>query len=162
MSPYWVQVDGVARMAIVPCPRGGDRLEDELREMRRAGIDVLVSMLTRAEESLLGLGDEGARAGEIGLEFVSFPVPDGDVPEDRRRFLSFLEGLQGKLDEGKKIGVHCRACVGRSAVVLASLLVMRGVQLSKAFELISVARGYAVPATEEQARWVREFAEQFR
>ena len=44
------------RLAILPRPRSGDWLEDEIRSLRGQGIDVLVSLLTPDETAELGLG----------------------------------------------------------------------------------------------------------
>ena len=38
MKPYWVDTGNPLRLAIVPRPRGGDWLEDELDQMKRAGV----------------------------------------------------------------------------------------------------------------------------
>ena len=45
-------VDGPwpGRLAIVPRPRGGDWLEDEVRAWREAGVDIVVSALEADEE----------------------------------------------------------------------------------------------------------------
>jgi hypothetical protein len=58
MKPYWVETGNQLRVAIVPRPRGGDWLEDELDQMKRAGVDVLVSMLQVDEAAELGLSSE--------------------------------------------------------------------------------------------------------
>jgi hypothetical protein len=49
MNPFWVDTDNQIRLAIVPRPRGGDWLEDEVAHIKRAGVDVLVSMLQADE-----------------------------------------------------------------------------------------------------------------
>jgi hypothetical protein len=54
MKPFWVETGNQLRLAIVPRPRGGDWLEDELDQMKRAGVDVLVSMLQVDEAAELG------------------------------------------------------------------------------------------------------------
>jgi hypothetical protein len=46
------------RLAILPRPRGGDWLEDEVRGRRAAGVDVIVSLLTSDEVTNLDLAQE--------------------------------------------------------------------------------------------------------
>jgi hypothetical protein len=42
---FWIDGAWQGRLAIVPRPRGGDWLEDEIADWRDAGIDVVVSFL---------------------------------------------------------------------------------------------------------------------
>jgi hypothetical protein len=58
MNPFWVDTGNHLRLAIVPRPRGGDLLEDEVGHIKRAGADVLVSMLQTDEAAELGLSTE--------------------------------------------------------------------------------------------------------
>jgi protein-tyrosine phosphatase len=67
--------------------------------------------------------------------------------------------LANLLKEGRGVVVHCRQGVGRSALIAACVLVLSGVSVNKAFELIENARGCSVPDTEEQRKWVVQFAE---
>jgi protein-tyrosine phosphatase len=69
--------------------------------------------------------------------------------------------LESKLAEGKKVAVHCRQGVGRSALLAACLLVGSGLDAEEAFERIRVSRGCAVPDTAEQRAWVAKFAREY-
>src|SRR6266567_4478713 len=88
-QPYWI----TSQLAIVPRPRGGDWLSDEMLALRQAGIDVVVSMLQEEEARELGLDREASSAQEKGLQFINFPVPDRGVPLDTSSFIEFLEEL---------------------------------------------------------------------
>jgi hypothetical protein len=59
MKPFWIESGNQLRLAIVSRPREGDWLDDETILMKKAGIDVLVSMLQRNEE------DEGSHLATI-------------------------------------------------------------------------------------------------
>jgi hypothetical protein len=48
---YWVEGPWSGRLAIMPRPRGGDWLEEEIQSWRRSGIDVVVSLLIVGAES---------------------------------------------------------------------------------------------------------------
>jgi hypothetical protein len=73
---YMIPACPYGRLAIMPRPRAGDWLEDEVGSWRRAGLDVVVSMLQQDEVAELGLGDESRLCAKAGLHFVDFPVPD--------------------------------------------------------------------------------------
>jgi len=48
---YWIDGTWPGRLAIMPRPRGGDWLEDELRDCRRQGVVTLVSLLTEEQRA---------------------------------------------------------------------------------------------------------------
>ncbi len=162
MTPFWVELDAGRRVAIVPRPRGGDWLEDELRAMKQAGVDVLVSMLTPEEQSELGLNEEAELCGKIGLEFRSFPINDREAPASAAETRHAVSELRKELHAGRSIATHCRASIGRSSVLLACLLVDEGWSVERAFEQLSSARGTRVPDTAEQVQWVGRYAEMSR
>jgi hypothetical protein len=60
---YWIPGSWPGRLGIVPRPRGGDWLEDEIRAWRDAGLDVAVSLLTPDEAAELGLECEEEQCG---------------------------------------------------------------------------------------------------
>jgi protein-tyrosine phosphatase len=150
--PYWI----TPQLAIIPRPEGEDSLADEIQALREAGIDVVVSMLENRETVELGLQKERRVVEHAGMVFVSFPVPDHSVPKSTESFLNFLSHLEQHLADGRRIGVHCRACIGRSGVVAASLLVRSGIPVEEAWTTIAVARQYPVPDTAQQADWVSQ------
>src|SRR5439155_21377586 len=121
---------------------------------RRSGIDTVVSLLTTDEVADLGLADEAACCHEHGIEFVSFPIPDRGVPASPRQMSELVGRIAGKLAEGRNVGVHCRQGIGRSALLIACVLIAGGSTPEAAFERIAAARGLPVPDTDEQRRWV--------
>ncbi|HEY2292373.1 MAG TPA: hypothetical protein VGM86_16880 [Thermoanaerobaculia bacterium] len=66
---YWVSGPWPGRLGVVPRPRGGDWLADEVRSWKASQIDVVVSLLTREEAAELDLLAEEALAREEGLEY---------------------------------------------------------------------------------------------
>jgi len=93
------------------------------------------------------------------MEFVSFPVPDREVPSSRPEASALAHLLVSRVSQGKTAAVHCRAGIGRSSVIAACALVCLGTSPDCAFEMIARARGVEVPDTEEQRAWVRAFAD---
>ncbi|HEV3263815.1 MAG TPA: dual specificity protein phosphatase family protein [Gemmataceae bacterium] len=156
---YWINGPWRGRMAIVPRPRGGDWLEDELRSLRLAGIEVLVSLLTDPEIMEWQLDREQVLCEVNGLEYLALPISDRGVPQADESFRSVLRRLEKALTNGKNIAMHCRAGIGRSALLAACLLVLSGVDSEAAFRRIGEARGCLVPDTTEQREWVAKFGQ---
>lgn len=161
MLPYWIKAQGV-RLAIVPRPRGHDWLADDLSLLRRAGVDVIVSALTPTESEELGLADEAERCRDSGIQFISFPVEDRMVPVSESEFNDLLESIDEFLHKGSAVGVHCRAGIGRSSIITASVLFRNGYSVHSAFRAIEEARGYPVPDTPEQRTWVEHFTNRYK
>ena len=155
---YWMEGPWRGRLAILPRPRGGDWLEDEIFDWHWYDIDMVVSLLTPDEIAEFDLQDEKEVCEAYGIEFVSFPIPDRGVPASRRSATDLVHKLDRALSDGKKIALHCRQGVGRSALVAACLLVASGAEPHRAFESISAARGCSVPDTPEQEQWVADYA----
>ena len=131
-------------------PRGGDWLEDEADGWRRAGLDVVVSLLENEEASQLQLVHERDAAESKGIHFISFPIPDRGLPPSLPAVLSLLRTIVGALEEGKSVAVHCRQGIGRSGLIAAGALMSSGIGADKAIEAVSTARGVTVPETPAQ------------
>jgi protein-tyrosine phosphatase len=157
---FWVEGNFPGRVAVVPRPRGGEWLEDEVAEWSRAGLNAIVSMLDADEIELFNLVKEADLSKANGILFFSFPVIDRGVPVSKSELLELLKKLKSLLAGGKNVGIHCRQSIGRAALLAASLMVLFGVEPDEAFRRLSEARGVDVPETEEQRIWVKRFAEE--
>jgi protein-tyrosine phosphatase len=155
---YWVDGPWPGRLALASRPRGGDWLEDEIASWRRAGIDVVVSLLTAKEECDLDLSNEAQQTQGRGMRFLSFPIPDREVPESDTKVAATLEKLDTDLSSGKNVVVHCRQGIGRTGLMAACLLVMKGLTPEGAVKSLSMARNMAVPETTVQRHWIDHFA----
>jgi protein-tyrosine phosphatase len=157
---FWIKGNPSAPLAVVLRPRGSDWLKDDLLGMKQGGIQTLVSLLEEDEAEMLGLEDEGLLAEQLGMQFLSYPIPDVHVPPDTASFRSFVAGLADRLRAGEDIGVHCRGSIGRSTVTAACALIHLGWQPRAALTAIGAARGLAVPDTEEQEEWILRYKAQ--
>ncbi|HTV82375.1 MAG TPA: hypothetical protein VME18_06975 [Acidobacteriaceae bacterium] len=156
-SIWWIEERRDPRLAIVARPRGMNWLEDDLARLRSAGIDLLVSLLCEDEAEELGLADEAATAERLGMRFISYPVPDRCTPGDEAGFRKLVCDLAGLVNEGHRVGAHCRGCIGRSTVLVASVLVQMGWDPGDALLRIEAARECPVPDTREQRAWILQF-----
>jgi protein-tyrosine phosphatase len=158
----WVEGDPQIKLAIVLKPRGDDWLKDDLVNIRRGGssaqeVDTLVSLLEPDEAIWLGLGDEKRLAEEAGMTFLSYPIRDVHVPENVHTFRVFVAGLAERLRAGERIGLHCRGSIGRAPTTAACTLVHLGWKAQDALDAIQEARGFPIPDTEEQLRWILSY-----
>ena len=156
---YWIEGPWQGKLAILPRPRGGDWLEDEVQGWRAAGVDVVVSLLTSDEVAELDLEQEGRLCEAHDIDFRSFPIVDRSVPASRKATLDFVKKLAKLLMEGKTIAIHCRQGIGRSALIAACLLVLSGILPDAAFLRVSEGRGCSVPETSEQQQWLMDFTQ---
>ena len=151
---YPVKAATPHRLAIIARPRGDDWLCDEIAALSREGINVLVSMLTPEEADELGLNGESAECTSAGMAFFNIPISDRSVPNERDEFLRHVDAITELVRQGRSVGIHCRASIGRSSLLAVSLLVRLGWGADKAFDAVESARGCAIPDTLEQRCWV--------
>jgi protein-tyrosine phosphatase len=118
---------------------------------------VIVSALTPTETEELGLLEEAECCHTNGIRFLSFPIEDRSVPSSSSSFSELLDSLKASLGEGKAVGVHCRAGIGRSSLIAAALLMQYGLSPEGAFLTVQEARGCPVPDTVEQRNWVERY-----
>jgi protein-tyrosine phosphatase len=155
---FWVAGPWRGQLGILPRPRGGDWLGDEAAAWRAAGIDMVVSLLEPEEEAQLVLEGEAAAAAANGTDFRGFPIPDRGVPASNESVAELADHIVEALDMGKNVAVHCRQGIGRSGMIVGGVLVAAGTDVPTALRTIKDSRGLDVPETEEQQRWLRDFA----
>ena len=159
---YWIELEPPARLGIAARPRSGDWLEDEISAWAAEGVDAVVTLLEPHETREFALEREAQLCLAAGIEFVSFPIPDRGAPHSTQATLALTEKIETWFDAGRSTLIHCRAGIGRSALIAACVLAVRGVQTDIAFEKISAARGLRVPDTDEQKLWVDAFNAAYR
>ncbi|MGJ4881680.1 MULTISPECIES: protein-tyrosine phosphatase family protein [unclassified Bradyrhizobium] len=152
-----IDLPTAGRLAIAARPRAEDWLAEDIAAWVGEGIAVVVSLLEPAEVHDLGLQREAALCQSHGMAFVSFPIPDRGLPESRSVALQLAHDLAARLTDGQTVLIHCRAGIGRSAVIAACVMIRLGIDGAEAFDRIAAARGVRVPDTEDQREWVRTF-----
>ncbi|HEY1679035.1 MAG TPA: dual specificity protein phosphatase family protein [Candidatus Sulfotelmatobacter sp.] len=158
---YWIDGPWPGKLAVAARPRGGDWLRDELETLKRAGVGAILSLLTPEEERDLDLREEAAESRRQGVKFISFPIPDRQVPSSEAKLGKTLEKLASLLSQETNVLVHCRQGIGRSGLVAACLLVKNGMSPGAALDAVSGARGIPVPETAEQREWIERYAPAF-
>ncbi|WP_315798504.1 hypothetical protein [Bradyrhizobium sp. SZCCHNRI3043] len=154
---HWIDLPIAGRLAIAARPRAEDWLADDIAAWVGEGIAVVVSLLEPVEIHDLGLQREAALCQSHGMAFLSFPVLDRGLPDSRSAAVRLAEGLAVRLTGGETVLIHCRAGIGRSAVIAACVMIRLGIHGAEAFDRIAAARGVRVPDTEDQREWGRAF-----
>ena len=155
---YWVDGPWPGRLALAARPRGGDWLEDELGAWRRAGVETVFSLLTREEEDDLDLRGERQAVKAQGMDFLSLPIGDRQVPGSAADLAAALKHADAKLAQGRNVVVHCRQGIGRTGLISAALLIGRGWDAERAVRQLSAVRRVPIPDTPEQRRWIDRYA----
>jgi protein-tyrosine phosphatase len=142
-------------IGIMPKPRGGIFLNDDIAELGRSGVRNIVSLLTPHEAKILELEKEQEHCEANGITYTSFPVTDFGIPGDTAAALNLVEKMFIQIKANRKVIVHCRGGIGRSSLIAGALLVREGLSAEKAFEAITAVRGVKVPETPSQAAWLK-------
>lgn len=150
---YTVQRAGAGTISTMGKPRSRQWLAGDMVALRELGVDILVSAMTHDERARWGLAHIEKAAIDAGLQFVEIPIPDRHVP-DREAIADTIAYLTGEYRAGRHIVFHCWAGIGRSSLLAASVLVTDGVAPEEAWDLLTEARGYRVPDTDEQRAWL--------
>ena len=164
-NTYWVEA---GRILAGEYPRDLD--EETSRAKLRAYLDAGVTFfLDLTEEGELSpyreLLDEAC--GGRAVVHRRMPIPDLGVPPSAAAMAEILDGIDGALDEGHTVYVHCWGGVGRTGTVVGCYLVRRGMSGEEALATIAWHwttmqkrhRRRRSPETDEQCEWVRQWAE---
>lgn len=154
---YWIDGLTNARLALMPRPRGGEWLAIDVAAWASAGLGCIVSLLEQQEVVELELGDEPALCAARQIEYLSFPIPDRGVPAAADSAAELVAQVCGRLSANIAVGVHCRAGIGRSALICGGVLCALGVPFADVFPRLSRARRISVPDTDAQAAWLEHF-----
>ncbi len=99
---YWMEGPWPGRLALMPRPRGGDWLEDEIRSWRNSGVDLVVSTLTKEEITELDLSREADLCRSNGMEFILFSIPDRGLPPSAQSTAEVLRSMEKNWLKGKR------------------------------------------------------------
>jgi protein-tyrosine phosphatase len=151
---YEVERIGSGLLSVMGRPRAGEWVTDEFRGLAQLGVTDLVSLLESHEARELGLENEEAFCADAEIEFYAFPIADRGLPSSAFDLSRLACSIYHRCAGGRHTAIHCRAGIGRSGLVGASVLLHCGFEVSEAFSAISKARGVSVPDTAEQSEWL--------
>ena len=122
---------------------------DDLRELKRQGIDVIISLSSGTPSREL--------LEELSLKHHHFPMSDMSAPEVGlvERFVGILEH---ELDQGQNVAVHCGAGLGRTGTLLACYFVNEGLSADEAIQRVRKHRPGSIES-HQQEEAVHRYAE---
>jgi ADP-ribosylglycohydrolase len=155
---YWV-IPGKLLAGKHPGGRNLKELERRLGPLLDAGFDGFLD-LTEPDEIATY---EGYLPDDVA--YVRMPVIDHGVPRDAAYMSEILAALNGLLDEGRRVYVHCRAGIGRTGTVVACHLIESGLEPGAALERLNELWQASdrsdtwpvIPETEEQRAFVHAY-----
>jgi protein-tyrosine phosphatase len=159
---YVIEGTDKAKLGVMARPRGGDWLDGDMSSVVEQGFDVVVSLLGDEEADEFELQEEESICTKRGLKFIRLPIRDRDVPVLDSNTLDAISYVVDTWVQGKAIVVHCRMAYGRAPMIAACLMIAQGRGTEETLKMISAARGFAVPETENQRAWIYQYEDLIR
>ena len=157
MRIYWINQLADGSLATMAAPNPAPALERDVGYWASEGVEVVVSLIEQGEVPGLDVDLERSLCEEVGIEFLAFPIPDKEPPACMESARKLARELADRVLEGRPVVIHCRAGIGRSSLIAASVLMCLGFDRVPALEMIEAARGLKVPETSAQAEWLEAF-----
>lgn len=133
-------------------PPGGDvetYLKQWLEYSRDIGIRTIVCLLPDVDQLI-------KIYKMFGFSVIHYPIKDFGVPQDMNSFYKFIQQTIEALAKGNVL-VHCMGGYGRTGLVAACLMVMKGLDPDTAIKTVRQARKHTLE-TKEQEGFVEDFA----
>jgi protein-tyrosine phosphatase len=148
--PRAARLWGAGRPSYPDEPPAAEAVEAGVLAWREAGVELVVSLIEDGEvpRRAPGLFE---RVTARGLLLRRFPIVDFGVPADPPAFLALLDEIAARLAVGAGVLVHCNAGLGRTAVVLGSILRRHGYPGDPVTELRRLYRPHAMEEPVQEA-----------
>jgi len=148
--PSRARLWGAGRPSYPEEPPRADAVEAGVRAWRESGVDFVLSLIEDWEIPRRAPGlFEALTRERIGLR--RYPITDFGVPRETPGFGQLLRDIGERLAAGDGVLVHCNAGLGRTAVVLASILKAHGLPVDPVTELRRIYRSSAMEEPVQEA-----------
>jgi ADP-ribosylglycohydrolase len=162
---YWL-LPGRMLVGAYPGSRSRAQAMERLRRLLESGVTCFIDLTEPDEiasyEALLPFETPDGRR----VEHLREPIVDHGVPASRETMARILAMIDGALDSGHTVYLHCRAGIGRSAMAAGCWLAERSGDGGQALRELAACWPQAaqsrhwlrVPETDEQVRFVLDWA----
>jgi protein-tyrosine phosphatase len=154
--PPGARLWGAGRPSYPDEPPQARAVDEGVRAWRESGVDLVLSLIEDWEVPRRAPGLFEALA-QHGIDVRRYPIADFGVPREAPSFDRLLREAGERLAAGDGILVHCNAGLGRTAVVLASILKTHGLVADPVTELRRIYRPTAMTEPVQEA-FVRRLA----
>lgn len=154
--PSGARLWGAGRPSYPDEPPRADAVEEGVRAWRASGVGLVLSLIEDWEVPRRAPGLFEALARER-IAVTRHPIRDFGVPNDAVVFARLVDEVGKRLAAGDGILVHCNAGLGRTAVVLGSILRAHGLTVDPVAEIRRVYRSTAMQEPTQEA-FVRSFS----
>ena len=148
------------QLYIMPKPSGPD-LNATFGFYKSKDVDLVVGMLEAKEMAELSLSNEAQLCANNGMAFIHHPIRDRGLPEPKA-FLALIADVTARLEQGQSVVAHCWGGIGRSGMLVTSVLAQTRDSAETAVAEVSAARGHQVPDTAEQFEFVKSIVEMLK
>ena len=137
--PYITGVPLLAYSRVTPSLYvGPQHRENGKRALLQAGITHTVNMRSEFDDAAHGLALDATPTRE---SYCHLPTPDDHAPSPAH-LSAGVAFIDGAIEDGGKVYIHCSAGVGRAPTMAAAYLISRGHSLEDALALIRTARPF--------------------
>jgi ADP-ribosylglycohydrolase len=157
-NTYWA-LPGLLLAGEHPSGLTAEATRQRLGRLLSAGIECFLDLTHPSEV------EPYDQALPFHVEYLRKPIRDHSLPERREHMSEILDCLHDALSSGRPAYVHCRAGIGRTAMVVGCLLVERGLtgeqaldELARLWQQCERSKLWpSVPETEAQTDYVRRW-----
>ena len=135
-----------------------EKLSKSFQEIESLSIDRIISLVSLEEtEQKSPIYAEAIKSNQMPCEYVAYPITDAGVPENRQEFVLFLEDATKRLQNKKRLLIHCSGGIGRTGTMACCILIALGLSEDDAETI--VRKAIARPETSEQRSFVHWYAQ---
>jgi len=136
-----------------------EKLSRSWQEIKSLSIDEIVSLVSMEEtEQKSPHYAQAIKANDIPCQYLSYPITDAGVPTDKLDFAAFVETAARKLQENRRLLIHCSGGIGRTGTMAICILMALGLPEDEAETRVHSAT--ARPESHEQRLFVHWYAKE--
>lgn len=118
--------------------------KEHLKLMKKIGVKAVLNLLTEDEKAI----SDQEYLSE-GFDYLNLPIEDMTAPTVEQ-LLKAVKWIDKKLNEGKKVLVHCYAGLGRTGTIIAAYLIYKGMEPEEAIEYIRNLRPGSIQTIQQE------------